>query len=274
MNLSQPAVSAALSRLRTYFDDPLLVPIGKRFVLSPTGEALLPLARRWLGDADAMILASRRFDPKTSKRTFRIIASDYTTTVVLTNVAGEIQRAAPGVRLDIRPPFEGSAESIDAGTADLLIGPASFVLPQHPHELLFQERHVVVGWANNPALAEPMSEALFLQAGHVVASFGPRGEASFGDQALQKLGVERRIEVTTSSFLAIPCFLLHTQRLAIMHERLARFFGSFFPLRLVDPPFSIPVLDVVMQHHSARNHDPGLCWLRGLIRQLGGSRGP
>lgn len=266
MNLSQPAVSAALNRLRDHFSDPLLVLNGKRFLPTTTAETLLPLVRQLLRDAETMLQAGQRFEPARSHRTFRIVASDYMAVVLLTRVAARLGREAPHVCLDIIPPSAQSGTALDNGQADMVIGPDAFVLARFPSELLFDERHVIVGCATNPLFGEPIRMADYVAAGHVVASFGPNREASFADQVIEKLGVERRIEVTTSSFAALPWFLVGTPRLALMHERLADFFARIAPLAVTEPPFAMPVQKVVMQHHPARSGDMGLQWLTAVIR--------
>lgn len=266
MNLSQPAVSAALGRLRDHFNDPLLVLNGRRFLPTTTGLTLLPLVRQLLRDTETMLQAGQRFEPARSNRTFRVVASDYMTVVLLSSVAARMGREAPNVRLDIIPPSAQSAMALNSGEGDMLIGPEAFVLARFPSELLFEERHVIVGWAQNPLFAEPIAMADYVAAGHVVATFGPGREASFADQVIEKLGVERRIEVTASSFASLPWLLVGTPRLALMHGRLAEFFARIAPLAMVEPPFAMPMQKVVMQHHPARSGDRGLQWLMELIR--------
>ncbi len=266
MNLSQPAVSAALGRLRDHFGDPLLVLNGKRFLPTTTAETLLPLVRQLLRDAETMLQAGQRFEPASSQRTFRIIASDYMAVVLLTRVAARLGEVAPHVCLDIIPPSQQSGLALDNGQVDLLIGPDAFVLARFPSELLFEERHVIVGCANNPLFSGAIAMADYAAAGHVVATFGPNREASFADQVVEKLGIERRIAVTTSSFASLPWFLVGTPRLALMHGRLAAFFARIAPLAVAEPPFAMPLQQVVMQHHPARRGDMGLQWLTGLVR--------
>ena len=83
LNLSQPAMSAALGRLRSYFNDQILVSHGKRMLPTAHAQSLSPMVMKTLADIEALISASTVFDPSTSQRTFRICASDYVTTVLL-----------------------------------------------------------------------------------------------------------------------------------------------------------------------------------------------
>ena len=83
LNLSQPAMSAALSRLRDYFGDDLLVASGKRMYPTAYAETLYPQLKDCLAGLDSLISNPTLFDPKTSLRTFRIIGSDYVTAAAL-----------------------------------------------------------------------------------------------------------------------------------------------------------------------------------------------
>ncbi len=264
--LSQPATSAALSRLRIFFKDPLLVAEGRRFHLTAAAQTLLPLARQCLNDADAMITAAQRFDPATSRRTFKVVASDYTAILIMTGVASHLARYAPGISLEILPPPEDAVRQLRDGLIDLLIGPEHFVSMDQPEDLLFKDRHVLVGCKDNPLLDRALTIDDLRSARYVVATFGPRREPSFGDQQVAAVGVERNVEVRVGTFAALPWFLRGTRRLAIMHERLARFFEQTAQLSIAELPFSIPDLNIVQQYHRTRADDPGLTWFRELVR--------
>src|SRR5690606_39565223 len=80
-----------------------------------------------------------------------------------------LQEQAPGVRLDLALPSADSSRRLEDGEIDLLITPDEFLEPDHPRELLFEERHVVAGWKDNPAFAAGLTERTFLESGHVAA---------------------------------------------------------------------------------------------------------
>jgi DNA-binding transcriptional LysR family regulator len=153
MNLSQPAMSAALTRLRDYFADDLLVAQGKRMYPTAFAEALVPQVRETLRTVEAMLATTSRFDPAATQRTFRLVASDYVVTAVLAPVLQALPRLAPGLRIELVLPSDAAQSDLRDGRADLLIAPEQFILSDHPSELLCEERHVVVGWADNPAFA-------------------------------------------------------------------------------------------------------------------------
>jgi LysR family nod box-dependent transcriptional activator len=262
MNLSQPAMSAALSRLRDYFGDDILVADGKRMHPTAYAEALLPQLRECLRSVDALVSSSTKFDPSESRRVFSLIASDYIIAALLAPLVADLAVEAPGVRFDLLSPGDDSPHLIDEGKADLIIAPEGFIRPDHPAELLFEERHVVVGWSGNPLLHGAPSEAEILAAGHVAVALGAQRTASYADRQLAVMGKSRRVEVTAGSFTAVPWLLMNTPRIALMHERLALAMRSFFPIRIAPIPFDFPVMREMVQHHRARANDEGLSWFR------------
>jgi DNA-binding transcriptional LysR family regulator len=267
MHLSQPAMSAALSRLRDYFGDPLLVTHGKRMYPTAFAESLAPLVRECLGGIEMLLATSAAFDPASSQRTFRVIASDYVVSAIIAPLLVRFVEQAPGIRIQLISPDEHATELIADGKADLMISPREFLSADHPTELLFEEEHVVVGWKENPLLAGPLYEAQFLAAGHVAVAIGSRSNAAFADRHLALMGKHRRIEVSASSFTTVPWLLVGTQRLAVMHARLALAATRIFPMASVPLPFAFPVMQELVQFHQTRAADDGLGWLRTQLRE-------
>lgn len=267
LNLSQPAMSAALGRLREYFRDELLVVQGKRMFPTAFAEALLPQVRHVLGSLETMLANRSQFDPATAQRTFRLIASDYVIAALIAPLVEQLSQSAPGIRLDLAAPSERGHTEISEGNADLLISPDYYIFGEHPAEILFEEIHVVVGWDQNPLLQKSLTEEQFLGAGHVGVRIGTQRQPSFADRQLSVMGHSRMIEVETYSFLTIPILLTGTHRLAVMQSRLAQRICKNYPLIARKLPFDFPVMKEMMQFHATRRTDAGLVWLKQLLRE-------
>ncbi|OYY91636.1 MAG: LysR family transcriptional regulator [Sphingomonas sp. 28-66-16] len=266
LHLSQPAMSAALRRLRDYFNDPILAAHGKKMIPTPHALRLRAMVSALLTGVEEMVSVSTRFDPATSHRRFRIGTSDYLSTVLFGVLVPRLQRSAPRVAIELIQPSDTMHAEFDQGNLDLVITPAEHVSPDHPSELLFEERHVVAGWSGNPVFSRPMTEEAFMAAGHVVVEIGRVRPTSFAEKFLRERGKERRVEVQVSAFSLAPEMLINTDRLAVMHERLARTCAARMPLRYVDMPFEFPIMREMIQYHSARADDAGLQWLIGEIK--------
>lgn len=268
MHLSQPAMSAALGRLREYFGDPLLVVHGKRMYPTAFAESLLPQVRECLGLVECIIMTTANFDPATSHRTFNVIASDYVISALIAPLIARLAQEAPSIRIHLSLPDENSVLELVDGRADLLITPQEFADGQHPVELLFEEQHVLVGWAGNPLFESPITEAEFRAAGHIAVTIGKYRTPSFADRELALMGQHRRIEVETASFASVPWLLVDTMRLAVMHKRLADRAATTFPIRVAPLPFAFPNMREIVQYHRTRAGDEGVSWLRATMREM------
>lgn len=267
LHLSQPAMSAALGRLRDYFGDDLLVLQGKRMFPTAYAETLAPMVQDALRQVDALITTSTNFDPATSQRTFRLIASDYIMAATIAPLTRRLAQNAPNIQLEMVLPSDGSSDLIVQGAFDLLITPEEFINSSQPAELLFEERHVVVGWNQNLLFSGELTEEAFMAASHVGVQLGNQRTSAFADRIMEQLGKFRRLEVTASSFTVVPWLVIETNRLGLMHERLARRMATMFPLAIAPVPFDFPVMREMLQFNRTRSSDEGLKWLRDQLRQ-------
>lgn len=271
LHLSQPAVSAALSRLRNYFGDPVLAPHGKRMIPTAQALALRPMLKELLAQVDMMIAQSTGFDPQTSERWFRIGVSDYLSTVLFSTLIPKLKTLAPGIKLDLQPPSDGMEVQLDRGEIDLVLTPVEHCSPDHPTELLFEEQHVVAGWSQSPLMLAPITEEAFYAAAHIAVGLGRLARVSFSETNLAARGRGRNIEVMASSFSLVPELLVGTDRIAVMHERLAQTLEHRLPIVWQPLPFDFPAMREMVQYHRTRSNDPGLRWLVQQIHEAGRS---
>ena len=264
LNITQPAMSAALRRLRTAFNDELLVASGKRMLPTPHAQTLAPLVDDIIAASRGLIASASLFDPATSQRQFRIATSDYVCAILIRPLLARIHDVAPEVAIQVVPVGADSIDDLEQGAIDCLIAPEPFVSRAHPSELLFEEGHVVVGWDRNPLFEVPMTLRDFENASHVVVEFSD--SPSFAEDQVRSLGHRRRSEVSVPSFTMVPWMLPETQRIALMHDRLARLFVQFFPLAIARPPFALEPMREMLQYNSLRETDAGLQWLRDQLR--------
>jgi DNA-binding transcriptional LysR family regulator len=266
MNVSQPAMSAALGRLRAYFQDDILVAHGKQMYPTPHAESLAGPVRQCLADLDTILIGTLRFDPATTQRSFRIVASDYITASVIGPLSQRLAETAPGIRLEIMLPSEEAAQLVLEGKADLIVTPEDFIAPGQPAELLCEEQQLVIGWSGNPAFEAGFDMAAFETLGHVAVHVGSNRVPSFADRQIERMGLRRRIDISCGCFTMVPWLICGTTRVAIMHERLARQMAAQFPLALAELPVHFPVMREMMQYHRAREADEGLRWLRARLQ--------
>jgi len=272
LHMTQSAMSAALKRLRESLNDDILTQHGKKMIPTARALALAPQVSQAIQMLRNLLATATNFDPAHSRRRFRIAASDYITAVLIIPLLARLHGQAPWVDIEVRLPDSSSRQAMDDGDLDLMLTPQQYLAPYHPSDLLFSERHVVVGCASNPVLQQPLTPETFASCGHVAVQI--QGQPTFIEAALKATGDPRRIEVVASSFLQVPWMLRNTSRLALIHERLAHQLIAPFSLALADCPIELPVMNEMMQFHSARENDPGLCWLRQQLLTIARETAP
>lgn len=259
--LSQSATSSALGRLRDYFGDDLLVVKGRSMVLTARAEELIDPARAVLEQIRTTVAVAVPFDPATSDRQLRIMASDYSTQVLLAEALAQLETEAPQMRFEIQPMSDHPIEAIERAQIDLLLTIDIAISSDHPSQILFEDDYVVVGWAENLAMQAPMSRETYFAFGHITARFGKSCVPEFNDWFVRRQKHQRRIEVVAPSFLSLPGLVVNTQRIAIMHRRMAEMVGRNMPLAMHEMPFDIPPIREALQWNIANNNDRPLRWV-------------
>lgn len=267
IRLSQPAMSAAVTRLRAYFHDDLFTMRGRELVPTPLAEALAAPAREALLRIQLSIAARDTFDPATSDCRFRVVLSDFMALVFFGKVIARVAREAPGIRFELIPFDDEPDEPLQRGEVDFLIFPEMYVSDAHPKAKLFDENLVCVGCGMNKQLSRKLTFERYMSMGHVVAQFGRTGRPSIEAWLLLEHGHKRRIEVVVPSFSLIPPLLLGTERIATMHSRLARHFATMMRLQIVDLPMPLPAFTMAVQWPALRNNDPASIWMREIVLQ-------
>ena len=121
LGISQPAMSNGLKRIRELFSDPILVRTSDGMTPTERAKELQPLIRSVINASEQVILPKSSFDPKSSNRIFRIMASDYGETTLIPVLLTELSKKAPSIRLDIMTPSDVSFPDVERGKVDLVI---------------------------------------------------------------------------------------------------------------------------------------------------------
>ena len=268
LHLTQSAMSSGLARLRAYFEDDLLVQVGRKMVPTPLGESLAAPVRRILIDIQTTVAAKPAFDPSTSNRRFTLMMSDYVASVLMSGVARRAAALAPGVGFELLNNNESApTDFIDRAEVDFLIMPRDFLSPDHPFEPLFVDDYVCIVSPDNPAVADTLTLDQYLALGHVVVQFSRGHVPAIDEWFLSQHGHTRRIEVIAMNFNLLPQFIIGTHRIATVHRRMAEYYRRFIPLKVLAPPLSIPPLTEAVQWHRSADRDPGSLWLRKLLQE-------
>lgn len=269
LELSQPAMSAALARLRRRFDDELLVRVGRDYQLTPLARDLLPEVQHAVRLLARSLRLEDDFDPATSERTFRMAMSDYAIAVVHEPLVRLIASTAPGVRLAIENlgPDARSSDRVLLDN-DALIAPLGFGFPGQSRPL-WRDRMVLLVDRDNSRLREgKLTLHDLAELPHAVPSFGP-GVLTPVDRAFGELGIDRRIALQVSGFLPLPFVVAGTDLVAMVPQKLADIHvREEGPVVLVEPPFHEVVLAEGYWFGSDRLSDPAHRWFFARLDEL------
>lgn len=272
LNLGQPAVSAALGRLRTYFDDRLLVWSGKSMQPTDLGRALAGQVRDLLRDTEHIIFTRSTFDPATAQRRFVVSATDYTALVLLKKVSDHLSSHAPGITLQIRTnqvPSLGPT-LLKRGTDDFIILPTRVAFDEFPCEPLFDEEMVVVAWRDNPAIGDAVTRNDLLELSHVVVVHESYRvpPVKTEDELFEELGIRRKVAVAVPSYLLVPHLITGTRHIAVLQRRAAIHLAGFLPLAIHPLPVPFPKITLGVQWQALRGIDPAMAWFRKLLSDI------
>jgi DNA-binding transcriptional LysR family regulator len=264
--IGQPAMSAALARLRRLFDDELFVRVGATMQPTPRAEALGPRIAEALAALRATLGSDDAFDPRTAERVFTIAASDSVTLAIGPAILALVRREAPGIDLRIVGVEKREAATmLDRGEADLVIGTFQRPAPRLVTTTLYRERFIGIARQRHPLLAGPVTLDAWLAVPHALFTLqrDMRGEI---DDVLARRGRERRVALSVSHLLTLPALLATSDLVAAVPARLAPLLAAqgvaSFAL-----PIAVEEWRVLMLSSPAMRRDKASLWLRDLVRR-------
>ncbi len=264
LHITQPAMSGALGRLRDFFEDPLIVPVGRRMELTSLGAALLGRVDDLMLRLDATLATRPGFEPATAQRRFSIVASDYVIQVLLLGLLQRLHHEAPKVTIEFRQPSTAAGQDLENGDVDFVIVPERFAVATQPSAWLFEDGYHVVVDTMNTGVGAGLSLSQYREARHV--RMENAGRPMFESWFEGVYGDLPHTDVVVNHFGLLPLLLAGTQRVATLHSRMAhQVVQRYAGLRLVTLDFESPRLVERLQWHRYREDDPGSQWLRAQI---------
>lgn len=269
MQLSQPAMSAALSRLRRLFNDPLLVREGAQW--KATARALelhrtfAPILQQW----QAATAPREEFSPASSKRMISIYATDYVQFAVLPKVVARVAQEAPHMQLRVLPArLQHGLSMLETNHVEMIAGYYPEPAPNLRARFLFEEPTVCLMRSGHPSLERPWNLNAFLRYKHIDLAAHTRYFSERIDRALEGLGRSRQLAVTLSSYLACPHVVAGSDMIATLPSSVANALVRSTGTVIREVPISLPALSVSLYWHERYQTDQGHAWLRQVIGDI------
>jgi DNA-binding transcriptional LysR family regulator len=270
LNLTQPAVSHALARLRELFDDPLFVREGRNLAPTSLTKRLIEPLRQSLQALGALIEQGESFDPVKSETSFTVSMRDPMEVLILPPMMRRLGRLAP--RIDLRT-VQVRRRSLEAGLADGTLDAALDValpLSERIHrQRVSADRFVVAVRKAHPRVRPGFTLATYLAEKHVMVTSRRRGPGA-EDIELGQQGKRRHVSLRCRNYLAAFRVVAESDLVLTMTARYARLLGAGSGVRVLPMPLRMPTLDLFLYWHDRVDDDPANCWLRAeLVEALG-----
>jgi DNA-binding transcriptional LysR family regulator len=268
LNLSQPAVSNALGRLRRALGDELLTrtPAGMQCTAYAQGvhDALAPALKL----IEQSLQSKAGFDAVTQQWRARLAMTDIGEIVFMPPLLAHLRTAAPGLTLStVRNTAIDLPREMASGTVDLALGWLPDVPQGFYQRRLFTQRYVCLARAGHPLVTGTrprLTIKKFLQAEHIAVLAEGTGHTR-ADATLQKLGVSRKVVLQVPHFLSVPYLVAQSDLLVTVPERLAQAAAPAFGLQVLAHPVAMPAFEVNLFWHRRVHQDPANQWLRAYL---------
>jgi DNA-binding transcriptional LysR family regulator len=269
LQLSQPATSAAMARLRRHFDDELLVRNGRIYELTPFAHSLVPLVDEAMLHIQRATRVRSGFDATSSEREFVIAASDYAAALMVGPLRRILLDEAPNVSVDFVP-TAGSGihgQMADYSKIDLLVGPTGYHM-QGATKQLFRDSFVAVADTGNPLLQQPrLTLEDLATVPHAVGYFG-EGISTPADKLFESRGVQRRVAAVVAGFLSLPLLVEGTDLVALVPRMLAARAQRGAGIAVLEFSEGAEAsLVEAMYWHPSQTEDPASVWLRSVVQR-------
>ncbi|MBU1698255.1 MAG: LysR family transcriptional regulator, partial [Proteobacteria bacterium] len=237
LNMSQPAVSNSLNKLRTIFNDRLFVKTAQGMQPTPKAEKLAPLVHEVINQLTSIFSEFSEFQAKSSKQVFRLSMSDYSEFVILPNLINRLEKSAPKVQIRVlHTKLIDRHRFLSTGKLDLVVFshyPQDFEQDKFNVQFsttedlyqqnLFDERVVVIARKDHPQIKGKISLELFLKLQHaIIFLHKDTFPVDSVDQRLHELGHKREIKFMTQRTSTLAEVISKTNLIGTMVERYAK----------------------------------------------------
>lgn len=264
---SQPSVSRSLGHLREHFGDPL-------FVRTRDGMKPTPHAREIAPSIDAMLdlyysrLAQKKhFDPRKSRRTIRIAASEIGHALLFPELIKEIVALGGPMRLEAVPlGLHSLLYELETGGADVAFGAFPKLFAGIHERPLFREHYVCLMRPDQLGADESISMRRYEQSNHILVSTSGLGHAHEEiEKALLNICPPEKLRVISHSFFLAALLVERSGYIATLPSRLTRALGGKHDLRVVPAPMKLPTFLTKLYWHERYHQEPSNQWLRRII---------
>lgn len=266
IGMSQPAMSRALARLRTMFQDPLLVKTSNGLGMTHRALDLHQSLNQVLTDVQQLI-ASPEFEPANISREITIATRDYESAVLLPDIISSVTRKAPGITFRIVSLQGDDLTPLDNIDVDFVIAGSDVSFSTLSRHVLYHENFTCLAAADHPLRHKKWTLAAYLAQQHCLVTIKNVG-LGLVDSILAKQKLKRNIAVRVSHFMSAAHIVAKTDLITTVPERLGKLMADNNSIVMLKPPINIPSFPIYLYWHIRNHHNPLHQWLRTEMRGL------
>lgn len=270
LNMSQSAVSHALKRLRSQFEDPLFIRSRDRMVPTPKAAELSDAIFDIMRLTRSVLLPSPSFDPEKSDRPLILSLGDVGDMRILPLLVKYVRQYQADIQIISRSTeAEDAVELLENGKLDLYIGTMETTSSEILCQKLYEDRLVVITSNDNP-LRDTINFDQYAELEHVKIHSRTKSKSmSFISDLFMKRGLERKVKVETPYILFVPIIVESDDKLcASIPISLARYFQRNANINILKPEFDMPRVAVNQYWHRRFTKDPFILWIRQAVYTL------
>jgi DNA-binding transcriptional LysR family regulator len=270
LDVTQPALSKTLARLRRYFDDPLFVRVSHRMEPTPKALALAKPVAEVLKQMRTLREEHAVFDPLTSSRTFQFCVVDAGVIKLLPPLLNRVMVEAPNVRLRVIQLDGEHLESwLESGTIDFAMGSFPTLVKGVRRQFLWVEEYVSVVNRGHPRLTGNPTLREFAAENHVLVSTLGTGHAhKLAERAVEAAIPPQNIICRVPIFIAAAVIAKHTNAIATLPMSIATVLAKDLNLEIIRPPIKMPKIEIFQYWHNRFHTEPGSKWIRSVFSSL------
>jgi DNA-binding transcriptional LysR family regulator len=278
LNVSQPALSAALRQLRHHFDDELIVRRNGGITLTQKAERLLEPLESALQSIHTLVLDQDMTIDRDSNR-ITIATTDSTMHLVSVPLVRTLLDDMPNIGVQFLSVGAHSVPQLMSGGIDMIIMPRAMMttgladakmLRDVNSELLRTQQLVCVGRADDAKLSAGLSIDEYLARPHVSIALDADRNISVERAFLAERSMTQNDVLLTTCYSTFPEIVAATGCLALVPESMAKIAVEHFPLQYVDPPIPFPALELIMVWHRRNENDARTIQMRQILKHCAG----
>ncbi len=266
LGVGQPAVSHSLARLRSHFQDELLVLRGRTYFLTEKAEKLAEVVASATRAMAAVFEEPPAFDAATASSRFVVACSDLLGFLILPELLRTLESEAEHVEVELRTPLSTSMEAMLEGGVDLALGIFEDVPSSMNQQALYEDPAVCVVREDHGRVSDDLTLETYGDLPHLeIAPTLGSIPALHVERALAAIGKRRRVTLRTPYYLLAPRILERTDHVATLPASAAELFVKMARLRVLPPPIELPTYKFSQIWRNDRNEDRAHTWLREHI---------